>query len=35
VDGRRKNIEVIELICDILAEECGKSVEELKSSSPL
>jgi len=27
----KKNIEVVELICDILAEELGRSVDEFKS----
>jgi len=27
-DGGKKNIEVVESICDILAEELGRSVEE-------
>ena len=28
----KKNIEVVELICDILAEELGRSVEEFKKA---
>ncbi len=34
-DGRKKNIEVVELICDILAEELSDQQMSLKSSTPL